>query len=429
MDILCHPRRLKQIPRKILLWRRANIAAIKESLKVEIDSFCENYEAESVENQWSQFKNIANNTLKEIPTKSTSSRFNQPWFTRKCNSLLKRTKRLYRRAKRKNMSTDWDRYNNAIKVYRKECKTAHDNYLNEKVFSEEANNKRFFTYVKSKRQDNVSVPALKVNEKFLIDDSMKADALNEQYCSVFSKPDDIIPPINTPKIDENMPDIVVSQEGVQALLSRLKPSKAPGPDEIASRFLKEFSAELAPALTLIFSNSLDKAKLPKDWLHARVSPIYKGSNKDRSSPESYRPISLTCICCKIFEHIVYSNVIKHLNQHKAIVDVQHGFREKRSCESQLLVTINDFAKALNDGQQIDTTLLDFSKAFDKVDHRKLCLKLTHYGINGKCHAWIRAFLSNRTKKLFLMESHPRKQTSHLEAHKEQYWGPYFFLFT
>ena len=103
LNILCHPHRLKQIPRTILLWRQANIAASKESLKVEIESFCENYEAESVENQWSQFKNIANNALKEIPTKSTSSRFNQPWFTRKCNSLVKRTKRLYRRAKQKNI--------------------------------------------------------------------------------------------------------------------------------------------------------------------------------------------------------------------------------------------------------------------------------------------------------------------------------------
>ena len=56
-----------------------------------------------------------------------------------------------------------------------------------------------------------------------------------------------------------------------------------------------------------------------------------------------------------------------INQHNVIVDVQHGFREKRSCESQLLITINDFAKALNDGKQMDTVLLDFSKAFDKKD--------------------------------------------------------------
>ena len=93
--------------------------------------------------------------------------------------------------------------------------------------------------------------------------------------------------------------------------------------------------------------------------------------------------------------------MKHFNQHKVIVDVQHGFREKRSCESQLLITINDFAKALNDGKQMDTVLLDFSKPFYKVDHRKLCLKLSHYGIKGKCLGWIKAFLSGRTQEVIL----------------------------
>ena len=264
------------------------------------------------------------------------------------------------------MSTDWKRYNTAFKEYKKECKIAHNKYLNDNVFNDEANAKKFYTYVKSKQQDNVSVSTLNVNGCLIIDDCQKANVLNDQYCSVFSSPDDITPPINTPEVKEAMSDIV-SPEGVQALLSRIKPTKAPGPDDITLRFLQEFSKEITPGLKLIFSTSLDSGELPQEWLHARESPAYKDGNKNQSSPESYRPISLTSICCKTFEHIVYSNIMKHFNQHKVIVDVQHGFREKRSCESQLLITINDFAKALNDGKQMDTVLLDFSKAFDKVD--------------------------------------------------------------
>ena len=63
--------------------------------------------------------------------------------------------------------------------------------------------------------------------------------------------------------------------------------------------------------------------------------------------------------------------------------------------------MNEFSKALNEGKQLDTILLDFSKAFDKVDHTKLCLKLTlkldHYGIRGKTINWIRHFLTGRTQ--------------------------------
>ena len=72
-------------------------------------------------------------------------------------------------------------------------------------------------------------------------------------------------------------------------------------------------------------------------------------------------------------------------------------KKKRSCETQLLTTVNHFAKFLNNGEQVDAVLLDFSKAFDKVCNRKLLLKLEHYGVGGRIYAWIKDFLSGRTQ--------------------------------
>ena len=68
---------------------------------------------------------------------------------------------------------------------------------------------------------------------------------------------------------------------------------------------------------------------------------------DRASPNNYRPISLTCLCCKILEHIIQSNIYTHLTRHQVFCDEQHGFRAQRSCESQLTLTIDDFATCLN----------------------------------------------------------------------------------
>ena len=184
-------------------------------------------------------------------------------------------------------------------------------------------------------------------------------------------------------------------------LQRIKPSTAAGPDGIQARFLKEFAPELSPALTIIFQASLEQSSIPTEWSHAYVTPIYKSGKTDRGNPENYRPVSLTSIVCKTMEHILYSNIINHLDENNILTDMQHGFRKNHSCESQLLLSVNDFAINMNNGEQIDSILLDFSKAFDKVNHRKLCQKLHHYGIRGKNLNWIKCFLMNRTQQVVL----------------------------
>ena len=90
-----------------------------------------------------------------------------------------------------------------------------------------------------------------------------------------------------------------------------------------------------------------------------------------------------------------SHTAKHLAENNVIISNQHGFREKLSCETQLIQATHDWAKVLNRGGQTDVLLLDFSKAFDKVPHHRLSVKLDHYGIRGKTLTWIQSFLSGR----------------------------------
>ena len=109
----------------------------------------------------------------------------------------------------------------------------------------------------------------------------------------------------------------------------LNPNKAEGPDQIPTRFLKEFAVELTPAMTPIFQASLQQDKVPDDWKQANVTPIFKKG--DRSSAPNYRPISLTLVCSKILEHIIHSQIMRHLpvDAHQILSDQQHGFRKKR----------------------------------------------------------------------------------------------------
>ena len=134
---------------------------------------------------------------------------------------------------------------------------------------------------------------------------------------------------------------------------------------------------MAPLLTFIFQSSLDQGQLPQDWKSANVIPIYKKGNK--SDPANYRlAISLTSICSKILERIIYSTISTHLSYHNILSTNQHGFHTGQSCDTQLLEVINDFHQCLDSGTHIDALFLDFTKAFDKVSHRKLCHKLLCY---------------------------------------------------
>ena len=84
------------------------------------------------------------------------------------------------------------------------------------------------------------------------------------------------------------------------------------------------------------------------------------------SPVNYPdpdPVSLTCVPCKLLEHIVCSNTMAHLDEYKLLSDRQHAFRKRHSCETHLTTVINDWVKILDNGGQVDTFILDFEKAF------------------------------------------------------------------
>ena len=180
-------------------------------------------------------------------------------------------------------------------------------------------------------------------------------------------------------------------------MKKINISKAAGPDLIPGRMLNMLAPELAPIVHAIFTQSLDTGELPRDWSLANVAPIFKKGN--RVLAENYRPVSLTCITCKVFEHIVCRHILDHVEDHKILTNLQHGFRSGRSCETQLITTTHDLLSSFNSKSQIDVAILDFSKAFDTVPHAGLLGKLEHYGIDSKILLWITNFLNNRKQRV------------------------------
>ena len=175
--------------------------------------------------------------------------------------------------------------------------------------------------------------------------------------------------------------IAVSKDGVIKLFKGLNPSKALRPGELHPRVLKELATELGPVLANLFLQSTDTGEIPKERSLANSCPLFKKS--DRSLACYYGPVSLSCVPCKLVEHIVCSNIMAHLDEYKLLSDRQHAFRKRHSCETHLTTVINDGAKILDNRGQVDTFILNIEKTFDTPPHELFKSKLFSYGIGGK----------------------------------------------
>ena len=225
-----------------------------------------------------------------------------------------------------------------------------------------------------------------------------ARALNTYYHSVFTRDDALSNPPSIPKqTEEQLIDVAITEEAVLDLLQSLKTNKAAGPDGVENRIMKECSEEVAPALTKLFRKSLDEGEVPCQWKEAHIVPIHKNGSKAVMS--NYRPVALTSAVCKVLEKIICAGIMSFLTRNELITPQQHGFMRGRSCQTNILLCLEQWTKTLDDGMSVDVAYFDYAKAFDKVSHRLLKSKLRSYGIGGKLLKWIEDWLGDRKQRV------------------------------
>ena len=213
-------------------------------------------------------------------------------------------------------------------------------------------------------------------------------------------------------------------KAVENKLKNLDASKAQGPDGIPPRVLKELCKELALPISVIYNKSLETGILPEEWKTAEVTAIFKKGSK--SDPGNYRPVSLTCVLCKVLESIIRDVIVSHFTDNNLYAECQHGFRKKRSCITQLLEVMEDFTILTEGKHSIDIVYLDFRKAFDTVPHQRLLEKLKSYGITGSIHEWIKNFLTGRTQKVKINTHLSSKTEVHSGIPQGSILGPILF---
>ena len=227
-----------------------------------------------------------------------------------------------------------------------------------------------------------------------------AEVLNNYFASVFIR-DDASDNIEyeQKEVDENLDNFDITIQDVKDAIDQLKLGKAPGPDGFSSTFFKKLRNVLALPLLLLFQSSLSTGEVPSLWKLAKVIPIFKKGA--RGNPANYRPVSLTCIICKLLERIIRNRLYNHLIRNNLINNSQHGFMSDRSTQTNLIEFLDWITNEIDKGEAVDIVYLDFSKAFDKISHIKLIKKLHAKGVRGKTLQWIKSWLSNRKQKVFV----------------------------
>ena len=124
-----------------------------------------------------------------------------------------------------------------------------------------------------------------------------------------------------------------------------------------------------------------------------IIPIFKKDNKAKA--ENYRPVSLTAHIIKIMERVLRVKIINYIETNNILSNEQYGFRQGRSCMSQLINHYENLISILEENENADALYLDMSKAFDRVDHSILLMKMKSMGISGRIHLWLSAFLKDR----------------------------------
>jgi hypothetical protein len=185
---------------------------------------------------------------------------------------------------------------------------------------------------------------------------------------------------------------------VRVKLSRLKPNKSSGPDQISTNMLRECLGFDVP-LAILFNKSLQANQVPQDWRDSNVVPLHKKGSRTRCG--NYRQVSLTSQVVKLMERIVQDHIFNLTRINKTFSCHQHGFQNQCSCVTQLLECLNDWTDNIDSELETDVIYLDFAKAFDTVPHRRLLFKLRKAGIRGKVLNWIESFLDKRRQKVVL----------------------------
>lgn len=340
------------------------------------------------------FYSIVNSAIEQFVPLTTYRETQYPkWFSKELINLIYLKKVSHKRFKQSRLAIDYTAFQKLRADCNKLSAKCYKTYISAVEGSIMDDSNFFWKYVKSQKENGTYIPSImsfdsKLSQNLQETVNLFADCFSAVYTTASDDSNisciDLVETLDITDCNVTIDDIV-------SKLKSLDSRKSAGPDNVPPRFLVNCMHTLSYPIHKLFTKSLSSGVFPDLWKFSLLMPIFKKGNK--SEVTNYRPICIMSTLPKLFESLVLDKLISRIN--RTISPLQHGFIKGRSTLSNLILYTNDIVNALNASHQTDSIYTDFSKAFDKVNHKILIHKLKMLGIRGIMLEWFKSYLLGR----------------------------------
>ena len=371
-----------------------------------------------------------------FPYRKISKKYykNKPWLSTALKESIKIKNKLYVKSKRSSGSENVSFYKKYRNKLNQLIQSAERKHFHDVLFEHKSNLKKSWQVIKTvinKRKYTPVNTKFKVNGATTNDGSVIANKFNTYFVNVGTVLANSIAPTDKNPVDYIQQDIIntlyfdpVTENEICKIIGSLKDSAA-GWDDLKSSMIKHIKESITVPLVHIYNRSFVTGTFPSELKIANVVPIHKSGDEMMFS--NYRPVSVLPLFSKLLERLVYNRLISHINDKKLLYEFQFGFQKGKSTHLAIRILVDKITEALDQDECVVGVFLDFSKAFDTVDHNILLQKMDKYGICDVELQWFKDYLSNRMQYV----TYNKYKSSHAKIHcgdpQGSILGPILFL--